>query len=231
MSRPAPPRVFAACLYCTGNRVKCPATLLGGTYPCQRCIDKDQDLNACVPHRQHPDWVPGVSGASHVRPYNNKKGSVTRTSSSKKAAPRQQKSSAAPSRPVRTARSGVLKAGHDPEEDETREVESSEDDDTVSSRYTRARKEEISRTGIDPEAAQIAGINAEFTAFQQMTLGELRQAFAEERPLMQADGQRRLFEPPPGAGHMVIGDLLDLGRMGGSNVPVKKQQPGTDEGY
>ena len=225
MSRPAPPRVSAACLYCTGKRVKCPATLPGGTYPCQRCINQGEDLKACVPHRQHPDWIPGVSGATHAGPHISRKGGVAKTSFNKKSAPK--KATVTPSRPVRRS----VKAGPDPEEDEESEVESSEDDDTVSSRYTRARKEEIARTGIDPEVARITGINAEFTAIQQMTLGELQQAFAEERPLMQADGQRRLFEPPPGAGHMVIGDLLDLGRMGGSNVPVKKQQPGTDEGY
>ncbi|KAI5360451.1 hypothetical protein Slin14017_G086260 [Septoria linicola] len=244
MSRPAPPRTSGSCFYCNQKRVSCSATKVNGSYPCQRCIDKDQDLTLCGPHLDDPRWIPGVSGATHAR-VSQKTGHVSKVTTtnkvkkpaSKKAAPKGVTTTA--SRPVRSSRKTAQvpaidepSGEHDQTENEQSDNDVSDDgkEDTVTSRFKKYVKEETDRTGVNPLHTLWQKTTDEWKAVQRMTLGEMRLARAEERPLMSQDGRLRLFSPPPGPDDAVFGDLMGGVVTTGQTVPTKPQQL-EDEDY
>ncbi|GIZ37850.1 hypothetical protein CKM354_000128100 [Cercospora kikuchii] len=57
---------YPSCYWCSKRRVRCGNTddMMG--FPCTACVRRGTTAG-CVAHKDHPEWVPGVSGATHKR--------------------------------------------------------------------------------------------------------------------------------------------------------------------
>ncbi|PIA98015.1 hypothetical protein CB0940_05970 [Cercospora beticola] len=55
-----------ACYCCYDRRVKCSNTKFMTGFPCRACVRRGTTAD-CIAHKDHPNWVPGVTGATHKR--------------------------------------------------------------------------------------------------------------------------------------------------------------------